>query len=174
MRRGSGLLQCSGSVLRRAVQDVRLVGCSLVARGPLFRWLAQLFDLDFDADLNRVDWSRLLEQVAERLHADAEPTFYAEFPWPLLHLSVLGVRGRAMAAFRAVWSWSISAARPSSWLMVMVVRGSERIHVSDSPIDSQVICGSSMIVCPTVSCSPQCMVFFAELLVAIRVVCLER
>ena len=137
MRRGSGLSQCSGSVLRRAVQDVRLAGCSLVARGPLFRWLAQLFDLDFDADLNRVDWSRLLEQVAERLHADAEPTFYAEFPWPLLHLSVLGVRGRAMAAFRAVWSWSISAARRTSWLTMVVVCGSECVRVSHS------LCGFS-------------------------------
>ena len=79
---------------------MRLVGCSLVARGPLFRWLAQLFDLDFDGDSTAVDWSRLLAYVGERLCADMEPEFSAWFPWPLVHLSVLVACGGAIASLR--------------------------------------------------------------------------
>ena len=42
-------------------------------------------------------------------------------------------------------------------------------------VDSQVIYGSSMIVCPIVICSPWCIAFFSELLVAIhRSRCVSR
>ena len=88
--------------------------------------------MDFDKDSTAVDWSRLLELVSERLDADMEPEYSAKFPWPLRHLSVLGGRGGAVGLFRAVWSWSISAARLTRSLMLLVVCGSERMHVSAS------------------------------------------
>ena len=77
---------------------MRLAGCCCVACVPLIRWLAQLFDLDYEEVSNKFSWSLLLERVAQRLEADMEPEFSAEFPWPLSHLSVLGVLRRVVAA----------------------------------------------------------------------------
>lgn len=94
LRRGSGLSQRRGSVLRRAVQDVRLAGCARVACGPPIRWLAMLFDLDEDAASTKVSWSCLLQFLAVRLAADVELGFWAKFPWPLSHLSVPAVSRR--------------------------------------------------------------------------------
>ena len=62
-----------------------------------FRWLVELFELDVDAHDTSVDWSSLLETVAQRLDADMEPVYSQAFPWPLRHLSVLGGRGKAVA-----------------------------------------------------------------------------
>ena len=119
------------------------------------RWLVELFDLEFDVGSTAVDWSRLLERVAERLAADVEPRYSAKFPWPLWHLWVLGGRGGAVGEFRAVWSWSTFAARLTSSLMLMVVCGSELIHVSVSVSGSQATRGSSMIACSILICSPR-------------------
>ena len=91
----------------------------------LIRWLAQLFDLDYEEVSNKVPWSPLLEQLAQRLDADMEPEFSAEFPWPLSHLSVLSVLRRATGACGVVRSWSISAARLTRLRLVLVVWGSE-------------------------------------------------
>ena len=77
------------------MQDVRLQDCCRVACVLLIWWLAQLFDLNYEEDLNKVDWSSLLLHVATRLDADMEPQFLAVFPWELLHLSVLSVLRRA-------------------------------------------------------------------------------
>ena len=67
---------------------MRLQGCCRVACVLLIRWLAQLFDLDYEEVLNKVSWSSLLQHVAQRLDGDMEPAFMAVFPWELSHLSV--------------------------------------------------------------------------------------
>ena len=95
------------------------------------RWLAQLFDLDYEEVSNKFSWSLLLERVAQRLEADMEPEFSAEFPWPLSHLSVLEVLRRVISAGCAVRSWSISVARLTRLLISLVVCGSE-LHLRDS------------------------------------------
>ncbi len=73
---------------------MRAQGCCCVACVLLIRWLAQLFDLDYEKVSNKASWSLLLEVVAQRLEADMEPELSAEFPWPLSHLSVLSVLRR--------------------------------------------------------------------------------
>ena len=75
----------------------RLLSCCVWAS---IRWLAELFDVDFHANSTTVDWARLLEHVAERLHGDMEPEFLAEFPWSLMHLSVLVVCGTVIGSLR--------------------------------------------------------------------------
>ena len=104
---------------------MRLAGCCRVACVPLIRWLAQLFDLDYEEVSNKFSWSLLLERVAQRLEADMEPEFSAEFPWPLSHLSVLGSCGGPIVAYCAVRSWSISVVRLTRFLTVRVVWRSE-------------------------------------------------
>ena len=104
---------------------MRLQGCCRVACVLLIRWLAQLFDLDYEEVLNKVSWSSLLQHVAQRLDADMEPEFSAVFPWELSHLSVRSVLRRATGACGVVRSWSISVVRPTRLLMVLVVWGSE-------------------------------------------------
>ena len=99
--------------------------CCRVACVHSIRWLAQLFDLDYGEVSNKFSWSLLLERVAQRLEADMEPEFSAEFPWPLSHLSVLGVLRRVIAAGCAVRSWSISVARLTRLPTVPVVWVSE-------------------------------------------------
>ena len=72
---------------------MRLAGCVRVACVPPLRWLALLFDLDYE-EVSDKAWARLLELLAQRLAGDMEPGLSAEFPWPLSHLSVLAVSRR--------------------------------------------------------------------------------